>query len=453
MSDEDVIDRDAALSSLPPEWKGDGNGAGDGAGDGGRAGGGVEAGLARTIAARVAGDDQTIVVLDDDPTGTQTVYDLPVLTVWSEAALDAEFGRGTPAFYVMTNSRSMGQEEAAAVGRAIAGRLRAAAARHGRRLSVISRSDSTLRGHYPLEIDVLAEALSGDSGDSGATTAANAANANAIDGQILVPFFLEGGRLTLDDVHYVAEGDRLVPAAQTPFARDHAFGFTRSNLRDYVEEKTGGRIGRDDVESITLDDLRTGGPTRVRAKLSALRNMCACIVNAVTMRDVQVFALGLLDAEARDGRRFLVRSAASFVQARIGLPKRPILDAGRIRSKGGGAGAHGTGAGGGRTAALWSLARTSPRRPGSWRSCSGSTGCSRSRSPRRIWSTRPNAPQPSMPPWRKSRRSWRPVGMRSCTPAGTWSPEPRPPKACELETGSQTAWSPSYPASPSSPPS
>ena len=180
MSDEDVIDRDAALSSLPPEWKGDGNGAGDGAGDGGRAGGGVEAGLARTIAARVAGDDQTIVVLDDDPTGTQTVYDLPVLTVWSEAALDAEFGRGTPAFYVMTNSRSMGQEEAAAVGRAIAGRLRAAAARHGRRLSVISRSDSTLRGHYPLEIDVLAEALSGDSGDSGATTAANVANvANA----------------------------------------------------------------------------------------------------------------------------------------------------------------------------------------------------------------------------------------------------------------------------------
>ena len=339
MSDEDVINRDAALSSLPPEWKGDGNGAGDG----GRAGGGVEAGLARTIAARVAGDDQTIVVLDDDPTGTQTVYDLPVLTVWSEAALDAEFGRGTPAFYVMTNSRSMGQEEAAAVGRAIAGRLRTAAARHGRRLSVISRSDSTLRGHYPLEIDVLAEALSGDSGDSGATTAANA---NAIDGQILVPFFLEGGRLTLDDVHYVAEGDRLVPAAQTPFARDHAFGFTRSNLRDYVEEKTGGRIGRDDVESITLDDLRTGGPTRVRAKLSALRNMCACIVNAVTMRDVQVFALGLLDAEARDGRRFLVRSAASFVQARIGLPKRPILDAGRIRSKGGGAGAHGTGAGG-----------------------------------------------------------------------------------------------------------
>ena len=352
MSDEDVIDRDAALSSLPPEWKGDGNGAGDGAGDGGRAGGGVEAGLARTIAARVAGDDQTIVVLDDDPTGTQTVYDLPVLTVWSEAALDAEFGRGTPAFYVMTNSRSMGQEEAAAVGRAIAGRLRAAAARHGRRLSVISRSDSTLRGHYPLEIDVLAEALSGDSGDSGATTAANAANANAIDGQILVPFFLEGGRLTLDDVHYVAEGDRLVPAAQTPFARDHAFGFTRSNLRDYVEEKTGGRIGRDDVESITLDDLRTGGPTRVRAKLSALRNMCACIVNAVTMRDVQVFALGLLDAEARDGRRFLVRSAASFVQARIGLPKRPILDAGRIRSKGGGAGAHGTGAGGGANGGL-----------------------------------------------------------------------------------------------------
>ena len=293
-----ILDKEEALSSLPPEYGTD---------------------LMSTIASRVASDDQTIVALDDDPTGTQTVYDLPVLTEWSEATIDAEFASGTPAFYVMTNSRSLNPDEAADVNKVIAERLLKAAQKYGRRLSIISRSDSTLRGHYPLEIDVLAETLVG------------------ADGQIIVPFFAEGGRWTINDVHYVAEGDKLIPAAQTPFARDAAFGFTQSNLLDYVQEKTGGKIKRDDVVSITLEDLRGSNEDsdddnvepseRVRAKLSKLTNMQACVVNAVTLRDMQVFALGLLDAESKDKKRFLVRSAASFVQARIGLPKRPILDA------------------------------------------------------------------------------------------------------------------------------
>ena len=300
-----ILDKEETLSSLPPEYGTD---------------------LMSTIASRVASDDQTIVALDDDPTGTQTVYDLPVLTEWSESTIDGEFARGTPAFYVMTNSRSLNPDEAAEVNKVIAQRLLKAAQKYGRRLSLISRSDSTLRGHYPLEIDVLADTLGG------------------ADGQIIIPFFAEGGRWTINDVHYVAEGDKLIPAAQTPFAKDAAFGFTQSNLLDYVQEKTGGRIRREDVVSITLGDLRgsnAGGSgddvepsERVRAKLSKLTNMQACIVNAVTLRDMQVFSLGLLDAESKDKKRFLVRSAASFVQARIGLPKRPILDASVINRSG-----------------------------------------------------------------------------------------------------------------------
>ena len=307
-----VLDREATLSSLPPEWSDDR--------------------IPTTIASRVSSDDQTIVVLDDDPTGTQTVYDLPVLTEWSEDIIEEEFARGTPAFYVMTNSRSQTPENAADINEIIAKRLLNAARKHGRRLSVISRSDSTLRGHYPLEIDVLAKTLQhqqkqqNDDEEDDTT--------GMIDGQIIAPFFLEGGRLTINDVHYVAEGSKLVPAADTPFAKDAAFGFASSNLLDYVEEKTGGRIKRSDVMSISIDDIRKGGPERVRAKLSQLSNMQACIVNAATLRDMQVFALGLLDAESKDKKRILVRSAATFVQARIGLPKRPILDASVINSGG-----------------------------------------------------------------------------------------------------------------------
>lgn len=293
--DPPIIDKDEALSSLPAEWPDS---------------------LMSTIAQRVASGNETIIALDDDPTGTQTVYDLPVLTEWSSETINAEFAKGTPAFYIMTNSRSLTPSDAESLNEEIARRLLRAATAHGRHLSIISRSDSCLRGHYPLEIDVLARTLQGASPET-----------RSIDGQIIVPFFFEGGRLTLNDVHYVAEGGKLVPAGRTPFAKDAAFGFTHSNLRDYVEEKSRGKIKRDDVVSISIEDVRIGGPERVRAKLSKLTGMQACVVNAVTLRDMEVFSLGMLEAEAKDGKRFLARTAASFVQARIGLAKRPILPA------------------------------------------------------------------------------------------------------------------------------
>jgi len=294
-----AIDKESTLGNLPDEWP---------------------SSLMSTIAERVALDDQTIVVLDDDPTGTQTVYDLPVITEWSLETLDAEFSRGTPAFYIMTNSRSLTPDAAEVLNKEIATRLLVTAEKYDRRLSIVSRSDSTLRGHYPLETDAIADTLQ------------TLGKGGSIDGQIIAPFFLEGGRLTIDDVHYVAEGSNLIPAAETPFAKDAAFGFTQSNLLDYVEEKSKGTIKKAEVQSITIDDVRRGGPERVRAKLKCLSNMQACVVNAVSLRDMEVFALGLLDAEAKDMKRFVVRSAATFVQARIGLPKRPILTANAINN-------------------------------------------------------------------------------------------------------------------------
>jgi len=187
---------------------------------------------------------------------------------------------------------------------------------------------------------VLARALQDDDDDddeiavggsglepSSGLESSSSSSSSMIDGQIIIPFFLEGGRFTINNVHYVADGTELIPAADTPFAEDASFGFTKSNLLEYVEEKTGGRYARDRVESITIDDVRVGGPDAVRSKLSQLFGMRPCIVNAVTLRDAQVFALGLMDAEEKDGKRMLVRSAASFVQARIGCPKKPILSA------------------------------------------------------------------------------------------------------------------------------
>jgi uncharacterized protein YgbK (DUF1537 family) len=257
-----------------------------------------------------------VVVLDDDPTGTQTVYDVPVLTTWGVEELARELATPGPVFYILTNSRSLPLAEAQALAIEIGQALAAAGVQTGQAFTVVSRSDSTLRGHYPGEVDALASALS----------IVDAAT-------LIIPYFREGGRYTIHDVHYVAEagpgnipgGERLVPAAQTPFAQDAAFGYKASNLREWVAEKNQGKIDAEQVASISLDDLRVGGPSVVQTKLAALEPGQACVVNATDLRDMEVLVLALLAVEAT-GRRFLYRTAASFVQIRAGLATRPLLE-------------------------------------------------------------------------------------------------------------------------------
>lgn len=285
------IDKQTRFAQLPAEWPTD---------------------LLPEIQTEISAGGRKVVVLDDDPTGTQTVHSLAVLTEWSVAALQAELNHPDPCVYILTNSRSMPLSTAQALNAEIAANLAEASRITGRPFAVVSRSDSTLRGHYPGETDALAAALG-----------------MAVDATLIIPFFLEGGRFTIDDVHYVAEGEMLTPAAETPFARDAAFGYHESNLRRWVEEKSGGRLPAAGVASVTLEEIRQGGPARVTERLMALGDNAVCVVNAASMRDVQVFVLGLLAAEAQ-GKTFLYRTAASFVQARAGIAPRPLLTAAEL---------------------------------------------------------------------------------------------------------------------------
>jgi uncharacterized protein YgbK (DUF1537 family) len=251
----------------------------------------------------------SLVVLDDDPTGTQTVYDTPVLMNWEVASLEKELAAKTPLFYILTNTRSMTGPVAASLVQTIGRNLQQASRNTGRNITVISRSDSTLRGHFPLEVDALADALG---------------EREAI--RVIIPAFFDGGRYTLNDIHYVQEGDTLVPAGETPFAADATFGYRASDLKAWVAEKTAGRIPATAVHSISLADIRLGGPERIREKLSAIKGGDVCIVNAASLRDLEVATYALIRAE-NAGIRFLYRTAASFVQVRAGLAPRPLLNA------------------------------------------------------------------------------------------------------------------------------
>jgi uncharacterized protein YgbK (DUF1537 family) len=275
------------IDKLPPPWKEN---------------------LLPAIKEAFARANTTLIVMDDDPTGCQTVHDIPILMAWPVEALRAEFER-SPAFFILTNSRSLPAREAIELNCEVARNIINAASQTGRRFMVISRSDSTLRGHFRAEI----ETLTAEFGWRKAV-------------KLCIPAFFEGGRFTIDDIHYVKEGDVLVPAAETPYAKDPSFGFASSNLKDYIREKMGGAVTREDVCSITLEDIRRGGPGAVAAKLAGCRDGSFCVVNACERSDMDVVALAVYGAMER-GKRFLFRTAAAIIPALIGLTPRPLLAA------------------------------------------------------------------------------------------------------------------------------
>ncbi|PSB26974.1 four-carbon acid sugar kinase family protein [Stenomitos frigidus] len=243
-----------------------------------------------------------IIVLDDDPTGSQTVHSCLLLMQWDVETLRLGLADDAPIFFVLTNTRALTPEKAAAVTREACHNLKEAIAlEHIHDFLVVSRSDSTLRGHYPIETDVIAEEL------------------GPFDAHFLTPAFFEGGRTTRGSIHYLKVNGVDTPVHETEFARDSVFGYHHSYLPDYVEEKTGGKISADRVERFLLADIRAG----VLDRLMQLHDNQCGVVDADTQDDLNRFAADVLNA-ASQGKRFLFRSAASLLTALAALPPQPI---------------------------------------------------------------------------------------------------------------------------------
>lgn len=243
-----------------------------------------------------------IIVLDDDPTGSQTVHSCLLLTRWDVSTLKVGLTDECDIFFILTNTRSMSPALAEQVTKEVCQNLQKALAQTGiKDFLVVSRSDSTLRGHYPLETDVISAQLGN------------------FDAHFLCPAFLEGGRVTKQGTHYLLVNDELIPVAQTEFAQDSVFGYTHSYLPAYVEEKTQGRIKASQVELFSLADIRQG----CEQKLLRLANNQCCIVDATEQADLDKFAQAVLNA-TQAGKRFLFRSAASLLTSLAQLGEQPV---------------------------------------------------------------------------------------------------------------------------------
>jgi uncharacterized protein YgbK (DUF1537 family) len=117
-----------------------------------------------------------IIVLDDDPTGSQTVHSCLLLMQWDVDTLRQGLRDDSPIFFILTNTRARSPQAAGQVTRQVCQNLKQAIAQEGiAEFLVVSRSDSTLRGHYPIETDVIAAEL------------------GPFDAHFLIPAFFEGG--------------------------------------------------------------------------------------------------------------------------------------------------------------------------------------------------------------------------------------------------------------------
>jgi uncharacterized protein YgbK (DUF1537 family) len=255
--------------------------------------------------------NRRIAVLDDDPTGSQSVHHMSVVTVPARREYEAAFGEAGSACFILTNTRSLPEAAAVSLTQAVTRDLFALARDKDFPVEIVSRSDSTLRGHVVAEVRAI-------------DAVRREATGRGYDAVLFVPVFVEAGRVTAHDVHLARVAGAFVPAGETEFARDASFGYRASNLKEFLVEKGQGTIGLDDVYSVSLDDIRLGGASRVATVLRDVPAGAFVVINAVDYSDLEIVALAVTEARPA-GRSYLYRTGPSFVRALAGQAAREPL--------------------------------------------------------------------------------------------------------------------------------
>lgn len=255
--------------------------------------------------------NKKIIVLDDDPTGVQTVHDISVYTDWSVASIERGFMEKQSMFFLLTNSRGFTAAETEKAHKEIASNIIEVAKKYNKEFIIISRGDSTLRGHYPLETQVLQETIESSSDIK-------------FDGEVLLPFFKEGGRFTVDNVHYVQYDEYLIPAGETEFAKDRTFGYRKSHLGEWIEEKSKGEFKAEQTTYISLESIRALDIETITNQLLEVKDFNKVVVNAVDYVDVKIVTIALIRA-LKLGKNFMYRSAAALTKVIGGISDKGLL--------------------------------------------------------------------------------------------------------------------------------
>jgi uncharacterized protein YgbK (DUF1537 family) len=264
------------------------------------------------------------IILDDDPTGIQTVHDCLAVTDWKKSTIRTALNDEEDFFYILTNARALGPDKAReqirgaveAVCSALEERESAERRRESSEEEIVpvfvARGDSTLRGHFPLEVETIRESLEACGRQS------------RFDAVFLIPAFFEAGRYTRDDTHYLIDAGKELKTSDSEFARDSVFAYRDSHLPSYIEEKTGGRVRAEEVASVSLELLRNADSGALEEFLDGLEAERYVVVNCSSYEDLDRFTAGARRAIER-GKRFLFHSSSSFPKSFNRNPDRGLI--------------------------------------------------------------------------------------------------------------------------------
>ncbi len=249
-----------------------------------------------------------IVVIDDDPTGSQTVNNCLLLLKWDYSTLVKGFECESNLFFILANTRSLSENDAKLTIKEICNNLKEVIAyEYSKKEEIIfvSRGDSTLRGHNFLEPNTINNCL------------------GPFDATFHIPAFIEGKRLTVNGCHFVDK----IPVDQTIFAEDKIFGYKTSNIKNLLFQQSKSQINLDDIQNIKLSDfeiLEVDEKNIIFQKLKNLKNNTHVIVDIENYSQLNKFSLVINKLSKQ--KRFLFRTAASFISSISDIKSNPQED-------------------------------------------------------------------------------------------------------------------------------
>ncbi len=236
------------------------------------------------------------VVIDDDPTGSQTVHDCLLLLKWDCSTLVKGFESKSNLFFILANTRSLSENDAKLTIEEICKNLKTviASQAYEEEIIFISRGDSTLRGHNFLEPSALNSCL------------------GPFDATFHIPAFIEGKRLTINGLHFVDKK----PINQTIFARDKIFGYETNNVKNLLFQKSKSQINFEDIQNLLLSDIEILNDEEnniVFKTLKNLKNNKHVVVDVENYSQLKKFSLVIKKLIKQ--KKFLFRTAASFISS------------------------------------------------------------------------------------------------------------------------------------------
>jgi len=232
-----------------------------------------------------------IIVIDDDPTGSQLVHDCLLLLNWNYETLLKGLMSKSNLLFVLANTRSLSEEKVEKRLQEICNNLYRVLIENNisDNLLFVSRGDSTLRGHNFLEPYLINEYL------------------GPFDATFHIPAFLEGNRKTINGKHFV----NGIPAHKTTFAKDIIFGYETNDLKNLLYKKSRSKIELKNIENLYLIDQQSSH--ELKKYIQNLKNNTHVIVDIDKFSQLDKFSQ--IIRELFKNKKFLFRTAASFLKS------------------------------------------------------------------------------------------------------------------------------------------